>query len=303
VSNTPIADYALLSDCRSAALVSRGGSVDWLCFPRFDGPAVFGRLLDERAGHWSIRTVGEAQMRRRYIGATMAIETTFVAATGTATLVDALAVGRNERGHELGLDSPGVLLRLATCVRGVVEIELEYAPRPEYGLVHPLLTAVEGGVMARGGADRLLLSLPVPATIQDGTARARFALHEGEQAYFALQHRAAWEPIQQIWTQAAIGDRLADTLDGWRSWSAMHQAYEGPWRDLVHHSGRGPPGAHLPAHGGNRRGADHFTPRECRWWAQLGLSLRVGARRVLHDGRAVDCRMSRRGASLLQLDG
>lgn len=238
MSNTPIADYALLSDCRSAALVSRGGSVDWLCFPRFDGPAVFGRLLDERAGHWSIRTVGEAQMRRRYIGATMAIETTFVAATGTATLVDALAVGRNERGHELGLDSPGVLLRLATCVRGVVEIEIEYAPRPEYGLVHPLLTAVEGGVMARGGADRLLLSLPVPATIQDGTARARFALHEGEQAYFALQHRAAWEPIQQIWTQAAIGDRLADTLDGWRSWSAMHQAYEGPWRDLVHHSGR-----------------------------------------------------------------
>ncbi len=173
MSTTPIADYALLSDCRSAALVSRSGSVDWLCFPRFDGPAVFARLLDERAGHWFIRTVEPAQMRRGYVGATMAVETTFVTATGTVTLVDALAVGRNERGHELGPDSPGVLLRQATCVRGLVEMELEYVPRPEYGLVHPLLSAVEGGVMARGGADRLLLSLPAPTTIEGGTVRAR----------------------------------------------------------------------------------------------------------------------------------
>src|SRR5262249_32779325 len=67
MSHLPISEYALLSDCKSAALVSKNGSVDWLCFPRFDGPSVFGRLLDERAGHWSIRPTGEADVSRRYV--------------------------------------------------------------------------------------------------------------------------------------------------------------------------------------------------------------------------------------------
>src|SRR2546430_17390451 len=98
MGHLPIADYALLSDCRSAALVSRQGSVDWLCFPRFDKPSVFGRILDERAGHWSIRPVGDAEPSRRYLDGTLVLETTYRTPTGIATLVDALAVGRNERG-------------------------------------------------------------------------------------------------------------------------------------------------------------------------------------------------------------
>ncbi len=72
----PIADYALLSDCRSAALVSRDGSVDWLCFPRFDKPSVFARLLDT-SGHWSVRPVGEFQASRTYVEDTMVLSTTF----------------------------------------------------------------------------------------------------------------------------------------------------------------------------------------------------------------------------------
>src|SRR5215211_8662887 len=98
MSHQPIAQYALLSDCKSAALVSKDGSVDWLCFPRFDGPSVFGRILDESAGHWSVRPAGDAEVSRRYVDETMLVETTFRTATGTAALVDALAVGRNERG-------------------------------------------------------------------------------------------------------------------------------------------------------------------------------------------------------------
>ena len=73
MSSLPIGEYGLLSDCRSAALVSREGSVDWLCFPRFDAPAVFARLLDQDAGHFSIRPAGEFQASRAYLDQTMAL--------------------------------------------------------------------------------------------------------------------------------------------------------------------------------------------------------------------------------------
>jgi GH15 family glucan-1,4-alpha-glucosidase len=238
MSNLPIGDYALLSDCRSAALVSRAGSVDWLCFPRFDGPAVFGRLLDDQAGHFAIRPAGEFEASRAYVDQTMALETTFRTATGTAVLVDAMAVGRNDRGHELGAGSPGVLLRRLTCAEGEVEVAVEYAPRPEYGLIHPLQEVVPGGLAARGGADRLLLSIPVDLQVDGATATARFTLRAGESVGFALQHGRKWEPPLTAWEQEDIVARLEDTMEGWRSWSAMHQSYEGPWRELVHHSGR-----------------------------------------------------------------
>ena len=151
MSTLPIGDYALLSDCRSAALVSRGGSVDWLCFPRFDGPSIFARLLDAEAGHFSVRPAGQFEVSRAYLDQTMALETTFRTPTGVAVLLDALAVGRNDRGHDLGAGSPGVLLRRITCTDGQVEVEVSYAPRPEYGLIHPLLERVPAGWRPAGG--------------------------------------------------------------------------------------------------------------------------------------------------------
>jgi alpha,alpha-trehalase len=238
MSSTPLADYALLSDCRSAALVSRDGSVDWLCFPRFDAPSVFARLLDGDAGHFSIRPAGKAEVTRAYLEGSMALETSFRSPTGVAVLVDALAVGRNDRGHDLGAGSPGVLLRRVTCTEGQIELEVEYAPRPEYGLVHPLLEVVPGGLAARGGADRLLLSTPVDLTVDGATATGRFALRAGESVGFSLQHGRMWEPALAAWAQEEIVVRQDDTVEGWRSWSDEHQTYEGPWRDLVHHSGR-----------------------------------------------------------------
>jgi hypothetical protein len=78
----------------------------------------------------------------------MALETTFPTPTGVAVLVDAMAIGRNERGHELGVNSPGVVLRSLSCENGTVEMELEYAPRFEYGLIAPLLRPVQGGTLA-----------------------------------------------------------------------------------------------------------------------------------------------------------
>jgi len=254
MNNPSIADYALLSDCRSAALVSRMGSVDWLCFPRFDGRSVFARLLDDQAGYWLIRPVGQAQVSRRYLGGSLVLETTFRTSSGTVVLLDAMAVGRNERGHALGIDSPGVLLRQASCTEGSVELELEYAPRPEYGLISPLLNPIEGGVIAHGGADVLVLSAPVLLTIEASSARARFTLRSDEHAEFALQHAHCWEKAPDVWAPLAIFERLRDTLAGWQTWSTIHQAYEGHWRELVHHSGRvlqaltyGPTGAIVAA--------------------------------------------------------
>src|SRR5262252_5841928 len=238
MESLPIGDYALLSDCRSAALVSRTGSVDWLCFPRFDAPAVFACILDPAGGHFSIRPAAGFQASRAYAEQTMALETTFVTVAGTAVLTDAMAVGRNERGHELGAGSPGVLLRRLACTAGEVDIEVSYAPRPEYGLIHPILEAIPGGVAARGGAARLLLSAPAAFRIDGAAATARLHLEAGQEACFALAHGQAGEPPLALWDGTAITARLDDTLAGWRSWSAIHQTYEGPWRDLVHHSGR-----------------------------------------------------------------
>lgn len=238
MSTLPIADYALLSDCRSAALVSRAGSIDWLCLPRFDRPSVFGRLLDEHAGFWAIRPVGASDVSRRYVDDTMLLETTFRTDRGVVVLVDALAVGRNERGHELGAGAPGALIRQVQGLEGEVELELVYAPRPEYGLIYPLLTVVDGGVVGRGGADVLALTTPIDINLDECTATGRFTVHAGDIVRFVLDHATSSDPLPPLWSQEEIAACLADTAEGWRTWSALHQRYDGDWNDLVKHSGR-----------------------------------------------------------------
>jgi GH15 family glucan-1,4-alpha-glucosidase len=239
MTHAPIADYALLSDCHTAALVSRDGSVDWLCYPRFDSSSVFARILDERAGgHWSMRPVGPVEISRRYRPETLVLETTYRAPHGTARVIDTLAVGRNERGHELGAGAPSTMLRIVEGIDGDVEFEMEYAPRPEYGLVSPLLQVVEGGLLTIGGADRLALSSRVPLATEGAVASARFTVQGRDRYGFALQHRSSSQPAPELWSQSEIDDRASDTAEAWKTWSALHQTYDGPWHDLVHHSGR-----------------------------------------------------------------
>ena len=238
MSERPIGDYGLLSDCRSAALVSSQGSVDWLCFPRFDSPAVFSRLLGEEAGHWAIRPVGRADCTRRYVGPSLVLESTYRTNDGAVTVTDALAVGAGERGHDLGAGSAGVLLRSVSCTRGAVDVEVEFAPRPEYGLIHPLLGEVSGGLLVRGGADVLALSSAVPFEVDGPTARARVSMWAGDTLGFALHHQLSWQEPPALWCQADIADRLADTVGAWESWSQLHQGYRGPWQELVDVSGR-----------------------------------------------------------------
>ncbi|GAA0486056.1 glucoamylase [Paractinoplanes deccanensis] len=238
MSSVPIAAHALLSDCHSAALVTDAGSVDWLCFPRFDSPSVFGRLLDETAGHWSLTPTGPYEASRRYLDGTLVLETQFRTTSGVVRLTEALAMGEGNRGHELGRGSPHLLIRSVTGVSGQVALRVEYRPRPEYGLLHPLLGHADGGVTARGGAEWLVLSTPVPLDLHESTATATVTVSAGETLAFALHRSTLEETPAHVWPQRALTARLADTIEAWRSWSALHQAYDGPWRDLVRHSGR-----------------------------------------------------------------
>src|SRR5690242_4860238 len=173
MDSLPIGDYALLSDCHSAALVSRDGSIDWLCFPRFDSPSVFGRILDDDAGHWQIRPADPtpSTSRRRYVDGTMVLETTFETATGSVVVTDALATGPNERGHDLGAGAVHTVLRRVTGASGSVEVALELAPRPAYALDAPALDVVDGAVVIRApGTGLLVMSTPVPVDVVGSTA-------------------------------------------------------------------------------------------------------------------------------------
>lgn len=233
----PIADYALLSDCHGAALVSREGSVDWLCQPRFDGRSVFARLLDDAAGHWHIRPEGATWAERRYVADTMVLETTFRGVDGVSTLHDALATGVPDGVHDVGRHAPHALIRTLTCDRGTVTFEMEFAPRPEYGLIRPLVVPVAGGWASSGGPDLFALSTPVPGACADGTVRARFTLPAGQRLGFALQY-APDGTQPRVWSQRQIRWGMRDSVQAWRAWSRQHQHYRGPWAHLVAHSGR-----------------------------------------------------------------
>ena len=238
MSSTPIADHALLSDCHSAALIDRAGSVEWWCAPRFDSPSLFGRLLDDRAGHFSIRPGGDVRVERRYLDGTLVLVTVFHTAEGTVELTDALAMAEGVRGHDLGAGSPRALLRRAVCTRGRVEMDVDFAPRFEYGLTIPALQATDDGLIARGGPAAVRLSTTANLDLRGARARARVALGEGEAIGFAAEHMSSWQSAPSAWSQERIAGRLADTVAAWRSWQGEHQRYDGPYRNLVHHSGR-----------------------------------------------------------------
>jgi GH15 family glucan-1,4-alpha-glucosidase len=234
----PIANYGLLADCNSAALVSRDGSVDWLCLPRYDSPALFARLLGPDAGHWSIRPAGPFESSHRYIDGTLVLETTFTTETGTVRMTDALAFADRQRGHELGLGAPHELLRLVEGVAGTVELELELAPRPEYGLVRPLFRMTPEGGRTFGGPCRMAVNAGVPAEISDSTMRARFSVVEGQQVGFAVCWSAVEAEAPKPVQASKVAERITDTIEGWRSWEAEHDIYNGPHRDLVRMSSR-----------------------------------------------------------------
>jgi GH15 family glucan-1,4-alpha-glucosidase len=236
VSERPrdIGDYGFLSDCHSGALVSRDGSVDWWCVPRFDSPSVFGRLLGPDAGHWSLCPTAAFEVERQYEPDSLVLRTVFTTERGEVTVTDALGLEDGARGHEIGLRSPHVLLRRVKGSAGAVEMATQFAPRMEYGLTIPHAASSSDGVVAQGGPVRLALSGGIALSPARGCAEGRFTVHAGEQ----VDLRAAFTPSsgESSTTDGADQASLESTIAGWRSWVQLHDGYDGRHRDAVRRS-------------------------------------------------------------------
>nr|MDT0662272.1 glycoside hydrolase family 15 protein [Micromonospora sp. DSM 115978] len=243
----PIGDYGFLSDCRSAALVSRAGSIDWWCPARFDAPSVFGRLLDPAAGHWSLRPAGPSdRIERGYLPDTLVLRTVHHTRDGSVAVTDALAAQPGARGHELGERSPAVLVRVVEGRTGRVRVRTEFRPRPEYGTLTPYLhhepagptrpAARDGGrprLLAAAGPTTLLLRGDVPLTVERSTGYAEFDVPAGATIGFDLAHAPAYAGPPPTGLDPV--PTLADTVAAWRSLRAIHR-YRGRFPDLVRHS-------------------------------------------------------------------
>ena len=222
-----IDDYAVIGDCRSAALVSKYGAIDWLCWPRFDSASIFAALLDrERGGTWSISPVGAYAVERQYVPDTNILQTTFETRSGKLVLTDLMPVRENTSlvpDHEI--------IRQAECTSGEVEIEVLLAPRAKYGELTPRLEQrgrlglrfCQGrGVYWLRGSESLM--------VKDVSASLRHGLRSGEALLFSLSYTENAPAILPDLDQ--IRHRMSVCADWWREWVA-DMRYEGEFRDEV----------------------------------------------------------------------
>jgi GH15 family glucan-1,4-alpha-glucosidase len=233
-SYPPIDDYALIGDCRSAGLVSRDGSLDWLCLPRFDSPSIFAALLDvEKGGQFLVRPLGEFRTERRYLANTNVLETVFRTPTGACVLRDLMSVSSEEdkRAH---LTPEHEVLRELEGLEGEVEVEILYAPRPDYGRVCPLLEE-RGALGLRCEIDGTSLTLrsemPLELTDGDRSASGFARIRSGERKYLSLTYSMEAPAVVTLLGEIARG-RIERTVRWWQEW-ANRCTYEGPYRDAV----------------------------------------------------------------------
>jgi GH15 family glucan-1,4-alpha-glucosidase len=227
----PISDYALIGDCHSAALVSRDGSVDWCCFPRFDGRPVFGRLLDwERGGYFRIAPSGDSTVSRRYLPGTNVLETRFETEEGVMVLTDCLPV-QEDRGAKPYQQ----LLRLVRCEEGKLVVAFEFHPRFDYGLTVPRLEMLEPDLgIVYGGADGLVLQSELPMSQIDigSSAAEEVPLGKGDEAFTALTYSSGHHLSPSRLERAQVVERIEETRRFWSIWSDRCR-YQGPYREYV----------------------------------------------------------------------
>lgn len=269
-----IADYALIGDCRSAALVSRAGSVDWLCWPRFDSPACFAALVgDSGNGRWLIAPVSTAtRVTRAYRDGSLVLETVFATPTGEVSMIDFMPISGD-----------GAVVRMLHGRRGRVAMRMELVLRFDYGADIPWVTRLPDGdgIQAVAGPDRVVLHSPVRLRGAGLTTVARFTIAAGESLAFTLAHGASHQAMP---TQHAASTALEETESFWARWHA-HGRVDGPHAVLVRRSlltlkaltyaptgGMvAAPTTSLPEQPGGTRNWDY---RYC-WLRDAGLALRA----------------------------
>ncbi|HWY18142.1 MAG TPA: glycoside hydrolase family 15 protein [Solirubrobacteraceae bacterium] len=217
-----IEDYALIGDMHSAALVGRGGAVDWLCLPRFDSPSCFAALLgDESHGRWLLAPAGEVRASsRRYRPGTLVLETEFETADGAVRVIDFMP----RRGQ-----GPPRLMRIVEGLRGRVPMRMELTLRPDYASITPWIEPASDGVLATAGSDAFRLSTPLAIQLRDGTAGAEFVAVERARERLTLCWHLSYEPSPLI---EDADSALARTEAWWRDWSERCR-YDGEYRDEV----------------------------------------------------------------------
>lgn len=228
----PIQDYALIGDCRAAALVSRHGSIDWLCWPQFDSPSIFGAILDESAGRWSLAPTTPCSSSRWYVEATNVLQTRFQSPSGSLLVTDLMPVASEETKRTLLLPDHEIL-RVIECERGELEIEMVFEPRPDYARQRPRIRhAGKVGIRIDTPEGLLVLRTDMPLQhLDDGSVHAKGTLRAGEVAHASLTLADDWPAVLP-----PLGDRsreaVARSVAWWRGW-ASRLTYDGPARDAV----------------------------------------------------------------------
>ena len=233
----PIADYALISDCHSCALVSTDGSIDWCTFHRFEARPVFGRILDwAKAGFFRVAPLAdEYEPTRRYLPETNVLETTFRTPTGTLVLTDFFAYRVPEPGEAAHAAHPDhQLIRIARCTDGEVAVKVKVVPRFDYGLTTPRLeTLADDLVIVYGGSDALVLQSELPfGDAERSATQGNRTLRAGEEAFVVLTYQLPHELEPRRLTREQVHAKFKETCSTWAAW-ADRCTYEGPYRDQV----------------------------------------------------------------------
>jgi len=233
MSYLPIADYGVIGDMRSVALIGKNGSIDWCCLPAFDSPSIFARILDDRkGGSWCISALDHVAVKQMYLPNTNVLVTRFFTGEGMGEVTDFMPIGREAGGETEQITRQ--IVRIARAVRGPVRFRMECRPAFDYARAAHNLSLVAGGrtVVFTTGNEVHLLKSP-HALERDGTGvTSEFTLQTGEQAVFAMRpcHGCT---IAGVAEQPVDGEALlAETVRYWRGWVAQSQ-YHGRWRETV----------------------------------------------------------------------